>query len=221
MPPMGDTTEREPFTAEQVACVDRRDVGGPDRAARGPVGDDRTPAGRGPRAPLGGRRPRGARPITVRHTLVAAARAHSVRPRRSESRRTVHLPMGSHWPRSGSSGRRQLGGPATRGPTVARRGLVFSTAGRNGAWTPADVTRRYHAGRVSVSASPTCPGTTSRHFAATALLAAGEDLFVVSRILGHTSVATTASFYGHVRARDAPRAPPIAMDELMRKASGS
>ena len=28
---------------------------------------------------------------------------------------------------------------------------------------------------------------------------AGEGLFVVSRILGHTSVATTASFYGHVR----------------------
>ena len=38
-----------------------------------------------------------------------------------------------------------------------------------------------------------------RHFAATALIGAGEDLFVVSRVLGHTSVATTASFYGHVQ----------------------
>jgi site-specific recombinase XerD len=37
------------------------------------------------------------------------------------------------------------------------------------------------------------------HFAATALLAAGEDLFTVSRVLGHASVATTASFYGHVQ----------------------
>jgi site-specific recombinase XerD len=57
-----------------------------------------------------------------------------------------------------------------------------------------------------------------RHFAATAILEAGEDLFVVSRILGHTSVATTASFYGHVQPSMLRRSADR-MDELMRKAS--
>jgi site-specific recombinase XerD len=56
------------------------------------------------------------------------------------------------------------------------------------------------------------------HFAATAILEAGEDLFVVSRILGHTSVATTASFYGHVQPSMLRRSADR-MDELMRKAS--
>jgi site-specific recombinase XerD len=51
-------------------------------------------------------------------------------------------------------------------------------------------------------------------------LEAGEDLFVVSRILGHTSVATTASFYGHVQPAMLRRSAD-AMDELMRKASGT
>ena len=31
------------------------------------------------------------------------------------------------------------------------------------------------------------------------MLAAGVDLFVVSRVLGHTSVATTSGFYGHIQ----------------------
>ena len=56
-----------------------------------------------------------------------------------------------------------------------------------------------------------------RLFAATALLEAGEDLFVVSRVLGHTSVATTASFYGHVRPAMLQRSADR-MDELLRRA---
>ena len=59
-----------------------------------------------------------------------------------------------------------------------------------------------------------------RHFAATALLQEGEDLFVVSRMLGHTSVATTASFYGHVQPAMLRRSADR-MDELMKRASGS
>ena len=42
----------------------------------------------------------------------------------------------------------------------------------------------------------------------------------VSRILGHTSVATTASFYGHVQPAMLRRSADR-MDELMRKASGT
>ncbi len=70
------------------------------------------------------------------------------------------------------------------------------------------------------SAWPNVPWHFLRHFAATALLEAGEDLFVVSRILGHTSVATTAGFYGHVQPSMLRRSADR-MDEVMRKASGS
>ena len=61
-----------------------------------------------------------------------------------------------------------------------------------------NVDRRYHTAR-EVAGLPSVPWYFLRHFAATALLGAGEDLFVVSRILGHTSIATTASFFGHVQ----------------------
>ncbi len=37
-----------------------------------------------------------------------------------------------------------------------------------------------------------------RHFAATAALEAGTDLYAVSRMLGHASITTTANAYGHV-----------------------
>ena len=57
-----------------------------------------------------------------------------------------------------------------------------------------------------------------RHFAATALLEAGEDLFVVSRVLGHKSVATTASFYTHVQPSMSKRSADR-MDEVMKRAS--
>ncbi len=82
-----------------------------------------------------------------------------------------------------------------------------------------NVDRRYHAARETLGL-PNVPWHHLRHFAATALLEAGEDLFVVSRILGHTSVATTASFYGHVQPAMLRRSADR-MDELMRKASGT
>ena len=58
-----------------------------------------------------------------------------------------------------------------------------------------------------------------RHFCATALMGAGEDLFVVSRVLGHTSVATTASFYGHVQPAMLQRSADR-MDALLAAAAG-
>jgi site-specific recombinase XerD len=60
-----------------------------------------------------------------------------------------------------------------------------------------NVDRPYHGARERLGL-PSVPWHFPWHFGATALLEAGEDLFVVSRIRGHTSVATTASFYGHV-----------------------
>ena len=67
---------------------------------------------------------------------------------------------------------------------------------------------------------PDLPWHHLRHFAATSLLAEGDDLFVVSRILGHSSVSTTAAFYGHVRP-SMLQASADRMDELMRRAARS
>jgi site-specific recombinase XerD len=79
--------------------------------------------------------------------------------------------------------------------------------------------RRYHAAREALGL-PNVPWHHLWHFAATAQLEAGEDLFVVSRILGHASVATTAAFYGHVQAAMLRRSADR-MDDLMRRASGT
>ena len=67
---------------------------------------------------------------------------------------------------------------------------------------------------------PNVPWHYLRHFAATALLEAEQDLFVVSRILDHASVSTTANFYRHVQPVMLRRSAD-AMDELIRKASGN
>jgi site-specific recombinase XerC len=82
-----------------------------------------------------------------------------------------------------------------------------------------NVDRRYHTARERLGL-PNVPWQLRRHLAATALLETSEDLFVVSRILGHTSVATTASFYGHAQPSMLRRSAER-MDELMRKASGT
>jgi integrase len=81
-----------------------------------------------------------------------------------------------------------------------------------------NVIRRYQAIRERAGL-PNVPWHHLRHFAATALLEAGEDLFVVSRILGHTSVATRAGFYGHVQPAMLRRSADR-MDELSARSSG-
>jgi site-specific recombinase XerD len=82
-----------------------------------------------------------------------------------------------------------------------------------------NVVRRYHVVR-ELAGLPNLPWHHLRHCAATALLEAGEDLFIVSRILGHTSVATTASFYGHVRPAMLRRSAER-MVELLNGAAGT
>ena len=114
------------------------------------------------------------------------------------SRRTVHLPalalaaLREEQPRQRydrlQAGRRWQGPRATCSPRARRNG---SGRPERGPAVPRRPRRRL--------GLPDVPWHYLRHFAATALLEAGEDLFVVSRILGHTSVATTASFYGHVQ----------------------
>lgn len=82
-----------------------------------------------------------------------------------------------------------------------------------------DISRRYHAARRRLRL-PDVRWHFLRHFAATALFGTGDDLFTVSRILGHTSVATTAGFYGHVQPAML-QASADRMEALMCKASGT
>jgi integrase len=51
-----------------------------------------------------------------------------------------------------------------------------------------------------------------RHTAASLMLAAGQDIYAVSRILGHEKVSTTVDIYGHLR----PGAQDEALDALAR-----
>lgn len=152
--------------------------------------------------------------LSVRHTL--DPRTRRIAPTKTErSRRTIHLPAvalaGLREQR-----RRQLEDRLRAGRRWQDDRFVF--ASRLGTALDArNVIRRYHAMRQHLGL-PDVPWHHLRHFAATALLETGEDLFVVSRILGHTSVATTASFYGHVQPAMLRRSADR-MDELLQQHS--
>lgn len=153
--------------------------------------------------------------LAVRHTL--DPRTHKVAPTKTErSRRTVHLPEIA-LAAVREQRRWQLEDRLRAGRTWQDDGFVFASSVGT-ALDARNVDRRYHSVRERLGL-PNVPWHHLRHFAATALLGAGEDLFVVSRILGHTSVATTASFYGHVQPAML-RKSADRMDELMRRAAG-
>ena len=151
--------------------------------------------------------------LSVRHTL--DVRTQELAPTKTDrSRRTIHLPAVA-LTAIREQRRRQLEDRLRAGHRWHDDGFVF--ASRVGTALDArNVVRRYHATRERVGL-PNLPWHHLRHFAATALLEAGEDLFVVSRVLGHTSVATTASFYGHIRPAMLRRSAER-MDELMQRA---
>lgn len=154
--------------------------------------------------------------LSVRHTLTPHTRI--LAPTKTDrSRRTVHLPA-TAVSALREQRRRQLELRLAAGHRWREQGFVFTTE-IGTAIDARNVLRRYHEVRCEL-ALPNVPWHFLRHFAATALLEAGEDLFVVSRILGHTSVATTAGFYGHVQPAMLRRSADR-MDELMRRASGT
>lgn len=85
-------------------------------------------------------------------------------------------------------------------------GLVFTTA-FGAPVEPRNLLRLFTAAVKRSGVDPAGVGLhTLRHSAATAMLDAGTPLHVVSRVLGHSSVAITGDIYGHaddVRQRDA------------------
>ena len=104
------------------------------------------------------------------------------------------------------------------GPRWEDTGLVFASRAGT-ALDSRNLTRRYHAARIRAGL-PDVPWHHLRHACATMLLEAGEDLYTVSRVLGHGSIATTASFYSHVTPSMLQRSADR-MDEVLRRASGA
>lgn len=124
--------------------------------------------------------------LTVRHTLQRFTR-ELAEPKTERSRRTLHLP-----PRVTAA----LTAHRQRQAIVPLSGLVFATAG--GA--------PLHSVNVTLALQrnlrrlglPQRRFHDLRHTFATLAIEAGEDISVVSRALGHASVAITADVYIHI-----------------------
>jgi integrase len=132
--------------------------------------------------------------VTVRQTLDPAT--HELAPTKAErSRPTLALPARALIALRGQR-RRQLKVRLAAGRRWKDSGLVFTTA----TGQPMDastVVGQYHAATDRLGL-PRRPWHSLRHFAATAMLEAGADIYTVSRMLGHASITTTANVYGHV-----------------------
>jgi len=148
--------------------------------------------------------------LTVRHTLQRGTGALA-EPKTQRGRRTLVVPafvsasLREHR-------RRQLGERVAAGPSWHDLELVFATrTGR--ALNPRLVTKEFHEA-VSRSGLPRQRFHDLRHACATLLIEHGEELAVVSQILGHSNLSTTADVYAHLtrgmQARAARR-----MDELL------
>jgi integrase len=208
-PPKQDREERRPFTVEQVAALFEASADDP----IGPLVVLSASTGLRQGEALGLRWDDidlEAGVLSVRHTLDVTTR--QLAPTKTDrSRRVIHLPAVA-LAAIREQRRRQLEDRLRAGARWHGDGFVFASK-LGTALDARNVIHRYHAIRERAGL-PNLPWHHLRHFAATALLEAGEDLFVVSRILGHTSIATTASFYGHVRPAMLRRSADR-MDELL------
>ncbi len=132
--------------------------------------------------------------VTVRHTLERGTRALA-EPKTDRARRTVHI-SGSTVAVLREHRRGQLVERLAAGPRWRDAELVFTT--RDGGPLHArNVLAAYHAA-LEGAGLPRFRWHDLRHWWATAQLEAGEDLFIVSRALGHADITTTANIYAHL-----------------------
>ncbi len=124
--------------------------------------------------------------LAVRHSL--RRQAHTLdEPKTERSRRTLRLPR---------QVAAALAERRARQAVVPVSGLIFTTAS-GGPIDSANLTRELqrHLARLGL---PRQRFHDLRHAFATLMIEGGEDLAVVSRILGHSTIATTADVYAHL-----------------------
>src|SRR5919197_5488015 len=111
--------------------------------------------------------------------------------------------------------RRQLEARLAAGRRWTDTDLVFTTP----LGTPMDASSIVHAYHAATDrlGLPRRPWHSLRHFAATAMLEAGADLYTVSRMLGHASISTTANVYGHITPATLRRSAELMDAALNRK----
>lgn len=124
--------------------------------------------------------------LAVRHTLQRGTRTLA-EPKTERARRTLRLPR---------QVAAALAEHRSRQAIVPLTGLVFTTA-IGTALDSRNVTR-YLQGHLARLGLPRQRFHDLRHAFATLLIESGEDLGVVSRILGHADFATTADVYAHL-----------------------
>ena len=124
--------------------------------------------------------------VSVRHTLQRGSRSLA-EPKTDRARRTLRLP---------SRVRAALIQHRARQAIVSLTGLIFTTD-RGTALDSRNVTRylQRHLDRLKL---PHQRFHDLRHAFATLMIESGEDLGVVSRILGHADLSTTADVYAHL-----------------------
>lgn len=131
--------------------------------------------------------------VAIRHTL--AIDGTLAPPKSANSRRVVSLPpMAVEALRDHR--RRQLEDRLIAGPRWLDDGFVFAT--RTGGVISARNLMRAFYDALARTGTPRFRWHDFRHVYASALLANGEDILVVSRSLGHAAIGTTADLYGHV-----------------------
>jgi integrase len=139
--------------------------------------------------------------LTVTHTLDATGSL--AEPKTSQSRRTLRLGRATAAALR-EQRRRQLEDRLRAGTRWRDTGHVFASS----IGTPLDgpnVTHEFQAA-LSRAGLPRQRFHDMRHAAATLLLESGEDVGVVSRILGHSTVSLTLDIYGHLTDRMTERA---------------
>jgi integrase len=132
--------------------------------------------------------------LAVRNTLQQDARTLAA-PKTDRSVRTLSLDAGTVEALR-QHRRRQLEERLAAGPRWREADFVFASS----VGTPLDhrnVLRHYHA-LLERAGIPSQSFHQLPHACATLLLESGEELANISKLLGHSSLATTADFYGHL-----------------------
>jgi len=149
--------------------------------------------------------------VSVRHTLEEGTK-RVAETKTERSRRTLRI-AGEGVAALREQRRRQLAARLTAGRRWRDEGFVFTTAVGT-ALDARNVTHELQAALASAGL-PRQRFHDLRHAHATLRLEAGDDLFAVSRSLGHATIKTTADVYSHVTDRMQERSA-VLMDAILR-----